>query len=142
MTDLILKVFIKDHNNTGDPKVRTKYGILSGCVGIALNVLLCLMKFFVGSVINVGGMKPNFIIAMYCLAILLIRPKLIEGIIIGLLAGIICQFFPGTPYINIASELLGAAAMVLLMKLPLKAGSFDLRPIVCTFLSTLVSGYA
>ena len=50
MTDLILKVFIKDHNNTGDPKVRTKYGILSGCVGIALNVLLCLMKFFVGSV--------------------------------------------------------------------------------------------
>ena len=50
MTALILKVFIKDHNNTGDPKVRTKYGILSGCVGIALNVLLCLMKFFVGSV--------------------------------------------------------------------------------------------
>ena len=50
MTDLILKVFIKDHNNTCDPKVRTKYGMLSGCVGIALNVLLCLMKFFVGSV--------------------------------------------------------------------------------------------
>ena len=50
MTELILKAFIKDHNNTGDPKVRTKYGILSGCVGIALNVLLCLMKFFVGSV--------------------------------------------------------------------------------------------
>lgn len=112
---------------------------------ILVGVLLAagiVLKFFVGSVINVGGMKPNFIIAMYCLAILLIRPKLIEGIIIGLLSGIICQFFPGTPYINIASELLGAAAMVLLMKLPLKAGSFDLRPIVCTFLSTLVSGYA
>ena len=34
------------------------------------------LKFFAGSVINIGGMKPNFIIAMYCLAILLIRPSL------------------------------------------------------------------
>lgn len=34
------------------------------------------LKFFAGSIINIGGMKPNFIIAMYCLAILLIRPTL------------------------------------------------------------------
>ena len=26
------------------------------------------LKFFVGSLINIGGMKPNFIIAMYCMA--------------------------------------------------------------------------
>lgn len=49
MTDLIVKTFIKDHKNINDSKVRTRYGILSGCVGIALNVVLCLMKFFVGS---------------------------------------------------------------------------------------------
>lgn len=49
MTDLIVKAFIKDYKNVTDSKVRMKYGILSGCVGIALNVILCLMKFFVGS---------------------------------------------------------------------------------------------
>ena len=33
------------------------------------------LKFFVGSLINIGGMKPNFIIAMYCMAIALINPN-------------------------------------------------------------------
>lgn len=49
MTDLIVKTFIKDYNKTNDPKVRMKYGILSGCVGIGVNVILCLLKFFVGT---------------------------------------------------------------------------------------------
>lgn len=49
MTDLIVKTFIKDHKNINDSKVRARYGILSGCVGIAVNVILCLLKFFVGS---------------------------------------------------------------------------------------------
>ena len=49
MTNIIVKTFIKDYKNVTDSKVRMKYGILSGCVGIALNVVLCLMKFFVGS---------------------------------------------------------------------------------------------
>ena len=49
-------------------------------------------KFFVGSLFSVG--MPNFIIAMYCLSILIIRPKFKEAAVIGLLAGAICQFFP------------------------------------------------
>lgn len=49
MTELLLKLFIKDYKNVSNQKVRMKYGILSGCVGIVLNVVLCLMKFFVGS---------------------------------------------------------------------------------------------
>ncbi len=50
MTELLLKLFIKDYKSVSNQKVRMKYGILSGCVGIVLNVVLCLMKFFVGSV--------------------------------------------------------------------------------------------
>ncbi|MEG0457917.1 MAG: hypothetical protein RR549_07280, partial [Oscillospiraceae bacterium] len=87
---------------------------------ILIGVLLAagaVLKFFVGSIINIG-MKPNFIIAMYCLIIILIKPKLKDGIIIGVIAGILCQLFPGTPLINIFSEMFGAAAMVLLLKLP------------------------
>lgn len=98
------------------------------------------LKFFVGSVINFG-MKPNFIIAMYCLVILLVRPKIYEAAIIGLLAGAISQFFPGQPYINFASELVGAIAMSLLIKIPMPGGKFSPKPIVSTFLSTLMSGF-
>ncbi len=52
MTDLIVKTFIKDKDNIANPKVRGQYGILSGCVGIAVNVILCLAKFLVGTVTN------------------------------------------------------------------------------------------
>ena len=50
MTDFIVNLFIKDKDNINDSKVRGQYGILSGCVGIAVNVILCLAKFFVGTV--------------------------------------------------------------------------------------------
>lgn len=98
------------------------------------------LKLCVGSVINLFGMKPNFIIAMYCLAILLIRPKVVEAAIIGLLAGAVCQFLPGSPYINFISEFLGAVAMAILIQIPMKIGKADVKPLVCTFLSTIVSG--
>jgi hypothetical protein len=98
------------------------------------------LKFFVGSVINFG-MKPNFIIAMYCLIILLIKPPLLEAAIIGILAGAVCQFFPGQPYINFLSELTGALAMGLLVKIPLEKFKLPIKTILCTFLSTLVSGF-
>ncbi|MDR0655657.1 MAG: hypothetical protein LBG22_05020 [Treponema sp.] len=96
------------------------------------------LKFFVGSVINFG-MKPNFIIAMYCLTILLIKPGIVEAAIIGLLSGAICQFFPGQPYINFVSEFLGALAMCLFIRIPVNT---PVKTMLCTFLSTLVSGFS
>ncbi len=110
---------------------------------ILIGVLLAVgavLKFFVGSMFTV--MKPNFIIAMYCLAILLIKPRFFEAIIIGILAGALCQVFPGTPYINIISEPIGALVMVILVYLPMQIGKFSLKPIVGTFLSTLASGFS
>lgn len=110
---------------------------------LLIGVLLAagaVLKFFVGSFINFG-MKPNFIIAMYCLTILLIKPRLREAAIIGLLAGAVCQFFPGQPYINFASELVGAIVMSLLILIPMSIGKFSLKPIIATFLSTLASGF-
>ncbi len=98
------------------------------------------LKLFVGSVVNFFGMKPNFIIASYCLAILLVRPKLVQCAVIGLLAGAICQFLPGTPYLNFISELLGAVAMFFMMKVPFKFGKVDLNPLLSTFVSTVISG--
>lgn len=110
---------------------------------ILVGVLLAVgavLKFFVGSLFTTG-MKPNFIIAMYCLAILLIKPGFIEAVIIGIIAGAVCQVFPGTPYINLISEPIGAIIMALLVSLPLQVRGFSLRPIIGTFLSTLASGF-
>ena len=98
------------------------------------------LKLVVGSVVNFFGMKPNFVIAAYCLAILLTRPKLYQCAIIGLLAGAICQFLPGTPWLNLISELVGAVAMGLLIRIPMKVGKFDLNPMFSTFVSTVLSG--
>jgi hypothetical protein len=99
------------------------------------------LKFFVGTFINFFGMKPNFIIAMYCMVIVLLRPKLWYSLIVGILAGAICQFFPGTAGLNFASEFAGALCMGLLIKLPSKNRPMEIGlAAVNTFVSTVVSG--
>ena len=50
MTKLLLKLFVKNHENSADPAVRAKVGKLSGFVGILANVLLCAGKLFIGTV--------------------------------------------------------------------------------------------
>ncbi len=107
-------------------------------IGILLAAGLVL-KVFVGQVINIG-MKPNFIIAMYCLIILLIKPRFVEALIIGLLAGAISQIAPAAPFINLVSEPVGAIVMYLLCKIPMTIKKFSLQPIVNTFIGTLASG--
>ncbi len=48
MTKLLIKAFVKNHQNTREPLVRAAYGKLSGWVGIVCNLLLCAGKFIVG----------------------------------------------------------------------------------------------
>ena len=114
---------------------------------ILIAVLLAagaVLKLTVASFLSFAGMKPNFVIAMYCLAIILTRPKIGQAVLIGLLAGIMCQIpmLNATPLVNIPSEVLGALACGLLIHIPLKiGGKVDINPIITTFLSTVVSGY-
>ena len=49
MTDLLLRLFVKNHTDTDDPRVRSAIGALSGMVGIGCNVLLFLGKLLVGT---------------------------------------------------------------------------------------------
>ena len=49
MTDLILRIFVRDHKNTEDPAVRDKCGRVAGAVGIVTHFLLFLMKIIVGT---------------------------------------------------------------------------------------------
>lgn len=101
------------------------------------------LKLTVGSLLSSMGMKPNFIIAMYCLAIIIVRPTVAQSLVIGLLAGLVCQvpMLNATPLLNIPSELLGALVCGLLIKVPMRiGGKLDLNPLVNTFVSTLISG--
>ena len=49
MIQFLVNHFIPDHENVTDPKVRSRYGTLSGIVGIICNVLLFLVKFIAGA---------------------------------------------------------------------------------------------
>lgn len=48
MGRFFIKLFIKDYENTQDPKVRERYGKFAGAVGIISNMVLCLMKILIG----------------------------------------------------------------------------------------------
>ena len=49
MIALLSRLFIKDHQNVSDPKVRSAYGTLLSVLGVILNVILFGAKFAVGT---------------------------------------------------------------------------------------------
>jgi hypothetical protein len=87
---------------------------------------------------------PNFIIAMYCLVILLVRPRVLEALFIGVVAAILSQLTSGSPVpgLNFVSEPLGCFVAYLLTKpkYRLAIGNYAFKPSLVTFLSTIASG--
>lgn len=119
---------------------------------ILIAVLLAagaVLKLTLSSFLTFAGMKPNFMIAMYCLAIILTRPKAYQAGIIGLITGFISQIpmLNATPLVNIASELVGALVCGILVAAFLRvakgnAGLHNVAfPFVITFVATVCSGY-
>jgi cation diffusion facilitator family transporter len=50
MVTFLSRWLIQDYDRPEDPEVRRKYGVLCGSVGIGLNILLFLAKFFAGTI--------------------------------------------------------------------------------------------
>lgn len=48
MTNILIKIFIKDYDNVNDERVRDSYGYLAGFVGIISNITLFIIKFAIG----------------------------------------------------------------------------------------------
>ncbi len=48
MVNLLLKIFVKDYQNTSNQKVRTKYGILGASFGLVTNSILFVSKLIIG----------------------------------------------------------------------------------------------
>ena len=49
MTKLLVKLFVPNHTQTSDPKVRSRLGALSGTVGICCNLVLFAFKLLIGT---------------------------------------------------------------------------------------------
>ena len=107
------------------------------------------LKLTVSSFLSFAGMKPNFMIAMYCLAIILTCPKVLQSVVIGLLVGLVSQLpmLNATPLVNIASEMVGALVCGILVTVLAKVARDNktcqnvVFPIIITFISTVFSGY-
>ena len=86
-------------------------------------------------------LTPNMIIAFYCLAIILIRPKIYEALGIGLVAGILSMLISSSmfPPANLISEPVGALVCFVLYA-ALRDRS-KLAPSATTFIATLASGF-
>ncbi|MDY3221061.1 MAG: hypothetical protein SOX03_05140, partial [Collinsella sp.] len=69
-----------------DLKALTLYAILLAA-GFVLNMTVS--KFFSG--LTGGFLSPEFIIAAFCLEILIVKPNIGQSAIIGLLAGVVIQ---------------------------------------------------
>lgn len=52
MTQLLVKLFVKNHENIDNPKVRTSYGVMANIVGIVCNIILFAVKIIIGAIIN------------------------------------------------------------------------------------------
>ena len=48
LTALLLRIFVPDYKHPEKASVRLQYGLLAGFVGIAVNILLFIIKFFIG----------------------------------------------------------------------------------------------
>ena len=86
-------------------------------------------------------LTPNMIIAFYCLAIILIHPKVYEALGIGIVAGLLSMLISSSmfPPANLVSEPLGA--LVCFGLYAAMKNRTQLAPTVTTFLATLASGF-
>ncbi|MBY0753876.1 cation diffusion facilitator family transporter [Clostridium sardiniense] len=52
LSNLLVKTFIKNNENTKDKDVRNNYGFLGGIIGIIVNLILFMIKFTVGMLVS------------------------------------------------------------------------------------------
>lgn len=123
-----------DHGKL-DLKALTLYAILLAA-GFVLN--LTVSKFFSG--LTGGFLSPEFIIAAFCLEILIIKPNIGQAAVIGLLAGVVIQITASVKGPDLIAEPVAAVIMALLVSALSDSKAKGLLPLVGTFIVTFISG--
>jgi len=121
-----------------------------------LNLAIAAVLLAVGTVLRafapqVGGITPNLLIFGYCLAVIMIHPVGITGLIssfgIGFVAALLSMLTSKSPipYLNLVSEPVGAVVTFLLVSAVLTyRNTFaqrSLLPAIVTFGGTFASGF-
>lgn len=93
---------------------------------------------------SIAGFTPNWMIATYCVAILLTKPNFRQCLGICMVAALMEVFTSKSafPYGDFASEFAGAyvAGFFAHKVPPIRVGKFSIRPMLCGFVTTMVSG--
>ena len=111
------------------------YAILLAA-GIVLN--LTVSKLFAS--VTGGMLAPEFVIAAFCLEILIVRPTIPQSLVVGLIAGVIIQFSASVKGPDLIAEPIAAAVMAALVLALAKSSALKVVPLVGTFVVTFVSG--
>lgn len=123
-----------DHGKL-DLKALTLYAILLAA-GFVLNMTVS--KFFSG--LTGGFLSPEFIIAAFCLEILVLKPNIGQAAVIGLLAGVVIQITASVKGPDLIAEPVAAVVMALLVSALSNSKAKGLLPLVGTFVVTFISG--
>ena len=118
-------------------------GILDVKSLVLLAILLAagfILNMTLGNALGIVGIKPQFIIAAYALAILLTDAGLVQAAVFGVISACVIQLTTSIPGLNFATELAGALVMAALIKANINVGGKNITPLVAAFLTTLVSG--
>ena len=130
-------------------KVRTAKVHETGRLDVSSLVLIAILlaagfilNMTVGKALAITGIQPEFVISAYCLAILLLRPKVSRGVLIGILAATVIQITTSIPGLEYLCDIPASALMAALV---LGLGRGDRTyprafPMWATFLTTSVSG--
>lgn len=108
---------------------------------VLLAILLAagfILNLILGNALAIVGIKPQFIIAAYALAILLIDASYLQAIIFAVISACVIQLTTSIPGLNFVTETVAALAMVSLVKSGI--GGKNVNPLVATFVTTLISG--
>ena len=106
----------------------------------------CILDFTVAKPLSIGNIQPEFVIASFCLAILLVRPKIYQGAIIGALAATLIQLNTSIPFLEYACDIPAAIIMTAILigyvhLFPKDAArKVSVFPFIATFVTTVISG--
>ncbi len=107
----------------------------------------CILDFTVAKMLSIGGnIQPEFVIASFCLSILLLRPKVYQGAIIGALAATLIQINTSVPLLEYVCDIPAATIMTILVLAYVRFFPKDANrkvsvfPFIATFIATLISG--
>lgn len=114
---------------------------------VLLAVLLAagfILNFTVGKAISAvsgGAIAPEFIVSAFCLTILIVRPNLLQALVIGLISAAVIQVTTTSPGIDFVAEGVAAVVMALIVNAGMGTGAKAIIPTIGTFVTTFLSGF-